>query len=156
MTNREGTKVDVHVPRALDSQLEKKYIIAVVGTLVLLFAFWFAEAGNIGYHNVYGTYVCKTMGDKTILTLNADKTYSEDRYTQNRVEHSQGEWQLFPSDSQSHIAMHVEHGGKQLQAEKDPEIEYGQIENWFGLLSVYMTPDAGGGVFRKRLFRSHR
>jgi hypothetical protein len=120
---------------------------------ILLFGFWFVEAGMIGYNNVPGTYVAHVgNGKKITLILKLDKTFTEEVFENGQTTNANGSWYLFPSDSQNRIHISKEFVSTRAKTTTTEKGVYGVVENRFSFISFYLETSAGTFKFRKNIF----
>lgn len=141
------------LPRTSPRKLLRSSLILIA--LFAVFAFWYVEASNFSDGNVPGTYELRRDGEWSILVLQGDHTFHQRLYSGATTKSASGSWRLFPSDSQSHIQLSKEFLKLSGQELNPDGTAYGQLENYFGLLSITMAPNPDGPRLHKKLFRTN-
>ncbi len=118
--------------------------------LVGIGVFWYWEGENFSAGAVSGTYALQLRGGKVTLVLRPDHSFQQELDIAGTVRHGEGRWSVFGEG-------HIEFSGEFLKvsgAEVGPGGRtYGQIENWFGLVSITLAPNPDGPRFHKKFFR---
>jgi hypothetical protein len=131
--------------------------MTVVGWLGVIFlftivigVFWYWEGENFSVGTVSGTYDLKLSEEASTLVLRPDHSFQQELDSAGIVRRVEGSWRI---SGEGHIAFSREF--LQLSGEEmSPAGQaYGQIENWFGLVSITLAPNPNGPRFHKRLFR---
>ena len=117
---------------------------------IVIGVFWYWEGENFSVGTVSGTYDLKLSGEASTLVLRPDHSFQQELDSAGIVRRVEGSWRL---SGEGHIAFSREF--LQLSGEEmSPAGQaYGQIENWFGLVSITLAPNPNGPRFHKRLFR---
>lgn len=126
-----------------------KILTGVCGCAVLcllIWAFWFLEAGNIGDRSVVGTYTVEAGGDSYALVLKTDHTFRQDFLHQSKTEHVDGSWRLFGEAGIAFSPNFIKLPGQTMNSDGTA---YGQIKNTFGIVSITLAPNPGGPILHK-------
>ncbi len=117
---------------------------------IVIGVFWYWEGENFSVGTVSGTYDLKLSGEASTLVLRPDHSFQQELDSAGIVRRVEGSWRI---SGEGHIAFSREF--LQLSGEEmSPAGQaYGQIENWFGLVSITLAPNPNGPRFHKRLFR---
>jgi hypothetical protein len=127
---------------------------ASIGVILLLVAalglFWYSEGGNFSDHAVSGTYILQLNDEVSTLVLRPDHSFQQSLDRPGSTRRADGNWRI---SGEGHIAFSAEFiavSGEEMSATGQA---YGQVENWFGLMSIVLAPNPNGPRFHKRLFR---
>jgi len=117
---------------------------------IVIGVFWYWEGENFSVGTVSGTYDLKLSEEASTLVLRPDHSFQQELDSAGIVRRVEGSWRI---SGEGHIAFSREF--LQLSGEEmSPAGQaYGQIENWFGLVSITLAPNPNGPRFHKRLFR---
>ena len=115
--------------------------IALMVASWLAWALWYFEAGDFSDSAVSGTYVFQTGGGTTAITLRPDHTFQQERSRSRETKYSNGTWRVFGEGqiafSDGFVAFPGQFVGRDGTA-------YGQIKNWFGIVSITFSQDPDG------------
>ena len=125
----------------------RKSIGVVLLLVCLTFTFWYVEAGNFSDSKTSGTYILQQGGEMSTLILGLDHSFQQQLDRLGTVIRAEGSWRV---SGEGHIAFSKEFL-KVSGEEMSPAGQgYGQIENWFGLVSITLAPNPDGPTFRKK------
>jgi hypothetical protein len=131
-----------------------KMVVLALGVILLLVVaiptFWYWEGENFSDGTVSGTYFLQLNGESSTLVLRPDHSFQQELDSAGTVKRVEGNWRVF---GEGHIAFSPEFlkvSGEELSP---AEQVYGQIQNWFGLVSITLAPNPNGPTFHKELFR---
>ena len=127
----------------------RKSIGVVVLLVCVAFAFWYVEAGNFSDGKMSGTYILQQGGEMSTLILGLDHSFHQQLNRSGAVSRAEGSWRI---SGEGHIAFSKEFLKVSGQEMSPAGQGYGQIENWFGLVSINLAPNPGGPTFRRKLF----
>jgi|SRR3954471_6835462 len=119
-------------------------LVAMVGVL------WFWEAENFSDRAISGTYTHELNGSMWTLILKPDHRFQQQLNIAGTVRRAEGTWRV---SGEGHIAFSSEFltvSGEELSPTGQA---YGQIENWFGIVSITLAPNPDGPKFYKKLLR---
>jgi hypothetical protein len=119
-------------------------LTVVVGTL------WYREGENFSDGAVSGTYIHHLNGETSTLVLKPDRSFQQELDVAGTVRRAEGSWRV---SGEGHIAFSgafLKVSGQEMSPAGQA---YGQIENWFGVVSITLAPNPDGPRFRKKLFR---
>jgi hypothetical protein len=118
--------------------------------ICLIFAFWYVEAGNFSDSKMSGGYILQQGGETATLILGRDHSFQQTLDHSGAVRRAEGSWRV---GGEGHIAFSREF--LQVSGEEMSPVGqgYGQIENWFGLVSITLAPNPNGPRFHKKLLR---
>jgi hypothetical protein len=119
-------------------------LAVVVGT------FWYWEGENFSDGAVSGTYIHHTNGETSTLVLKPDRSFQQELDVAGTVRHAEGSWRV---SGEGHIAFSGEFLRVSGEEMSPAGQAYGQIENWFGVVSITLAPNPDGPRFRKKLLR---
>ena len=117
---------------------------------VMIVVFWYREGENFSDGAVSGTYTLQLNGEASTLVLRLDHTFQQQLGRAGKVEHSEGTWRV---SGEGHIAFSGEFLKLSGEEMSPAGQAYGQIKNWFGLISITLAPNPNGPTFHKKLFR---
>jgi hypothetical protein len=127
---------------------------AWVGVVLLLTLtlglFWYWEGENFSDGAVSGTYTFQLNGEKSILVLTPDHRFQQELDGPGAVRRAEGSWRV---SGEGHIAFSSEFLKVSGEEMSPAGQAYGQIENWFGIVSITLAPNPDGPRFHKKLFR---
>ena len=126
-------------------------------TLVVIFLlvisipiFWYWEGENFSDGAVYGTYALSLDGETSSLILTRDHLFRQQLDNAGTVKRAEGSWRV---SGEGHIAFSKDFLKVPGEEMSPAGQAYGQIENWFGLVSITLAPNPDGPRFHKKLFR---
>jgi hypothetical protein len=124
-----------------------------IGVVILLafitFTFWYVEAGNFSDSKMSGTYILQRGGEMSTLILGLDHNFHQELNRSGTVSRAEGSWRV---SGEGHIAFSKEFLKVSGEEMSPAGQAYGQIENWFGLVSITLAPNPDGPAFRKKRF----
>jgi len=119
--------------------------------LAVLFVGWYAIAANYDYGALAGVYVLDHNGEKWVLDLRSDRTFTEEVVHSGVIQRAAGTWYRY---GQSHVSFSHEFlkvSGQELNASGEA---HGEFEKRLGLFpALTLAPLTDGPRFRKRLLR---
>jgi hypothetical protein len=125
-----------------------------VGVVLLLTLtlglFWYWEGENFSDRAVSGTYTFRLNGEGSTLVLRPDHSFQQELDSAGTVRRAVGSWHVFGEGGIAFSEEFLKVPGKEMGASGRP---YGQIENWFGIVSITLAPNPNGPRFHKKLFR---
>jgi|SRR5678816_378222 len=126
--------------------------VSVILLLTLgLCLFWYWEAENFGDGAVCGTYTLRQNGEAVTLILTPDHQFQQELESAGTVRRAEGEWHVFGKGGIGFSEEFLRVIGQEMGPSGRP---YGQIRNWFGIVSITLSPNPDGGPrFHKRMFR---
>jgi hypothetical protein len=126
-------------------------------TLVVIFLlvisipiFWYWEGENFSDGAVCGTYALSLDGETSSLILTRDHLFRQQLDSAGTVKRAEGSWRV---SGEGHIAFSKDFLKVPGEEMSPAGQAYGQIENWFGLVSITLAPNPDGPRFHKKLFR---
>ena len=138
------------VPLSTKRNVLRRTIGTAVLLILLTFVFWYVQAGDFSDSDVSGTYILQQNDETSTLILRPDHSFQQEVVETGKVTRADGIWRV---SGEGHIAFSAEflrvHGEQVSPAGQ----AYGQIHNWFGLVSITLPPDPSGPRFRRKLFR---
>lgn len=129
------------------------WLILIALLVVAIWAIWafrYIEAEDFSSKAVSGTYFLKHAGETSTLVLEADQSFHQELDSAGTTRRAEGTWRI---SGEGHIAFSstfLKVTGEELSPGGQA---YGQIENWFGLVSITLAPNPDGPKFHKKLFR---
>jgi hypothetical protein len=133
--------------------MRKTFVRAGCGLLfvIVLFGLWYSIAANYDYRALSGTYTFKRNGEKCILYLRPNQTFSEELNRGGVVQEAQGRWRRYGEAHVSFSSEFLTVSGQQLDAAGEA---HGQFDKTLGLLPyLTLAPLPDGPIFRRKLFR---
>ena len=131
-----------------------KRLVLVGGVLVLLmvaFIGWYSIAANYDYGVVSGAYSFRHGNDESTLILRRDRSFQQELKHNGKVEQSQGTWRRIGEGGVVFSKEFLKLSGQVTRSDGEAD---GEVRKSLGLfISIAFTPDPGGPVFRKKLFR---
>ena len=127
----------------------RKSIGAVLLLVCVTFTFWYVEAGNFSDSKMSGTYILQQGGEMSTLILGLDHSFQQQLDRSGIVSRAEGSWRV---SGEGHIAFSKEFLKVSGEEMSPAGQAYGQIENWFGLVSIALAPNPDGPTFRKKWF----
>jgi hypothetical protein len=131
-----------------------KRLVYVGGALVLVvgvFVGWYSIASNYDYGAVSGTYSLQLNGEESSLVLKRDRSFQQELKHDGRVEQSQGTWRRIGEGGVVFSKEFLKVPGQVTRPDGQAD---GEVKKSLGLfMSIALTPDPGGPVFHKKLFR---
>jgi hypothetical protein len=119
--------------------------------IVVIGVFWYWEGENFSDGAVSGTYVLQLNGERSTLVLRPDHSFQQELDSAGTVRRAEGNWHVFGEGGIAFSKEFLKVSGEEMGPSGRA---YGQIENWFGLVSITLAPNPDGGPrFRKKLFR---
>jgi hypothetical protein len=119
--------------------------------LAVLFIGWYAIAANYDYGALAGMYVLDHNGEKCVLDLHSDRSFTEELVRSGDTQRAAGTWYRY---GQSHVSFSHEFmsvSGQKLNASGEAHGEFEKRLGLFPVLTLAPLPD--GPQFRKRLLR---
>jgi hypothetical protein len=127
---------------------------AWVGIVLLLTVtlglFWYWEGENFSDGAASGTYTFQLNGEKSTLVLTPDHRFPHELKSAGTVRRTGGSWHVFGEGGIGFSEEFLKVTGEEMGPSGRP---YGQIENWFGIVSITLAPNPDGPRFHKKLFR---
>ncbi len=128
---------------------------ARVGVVLLLIVtlglFWYWEGENFSDGAVCGTYTLRQNGEAVTLVLAPDYRFQQELETAGTVRRAEGSWHVFGEGGIGFSEEFLKVAGEKMGPSGRP---YGQIRNWFGIVSITLAPNPDGGPrLHKKLFR---
>jgi hypothetical protein len=107
-----------------------------------LFCAWYTVAANYDYGAVSGTYVFQRGDESSTLILRKDRTFSQQRTSNGKVEQAQGTWRRLGEGGVNFSKEFLTVGG--VQPESDGST-YGEVQKSFMNLipSIYLGNGSG-------------
>jgi len=134
--------------------MKKMTVAAWIGLVFLLTAlvgtFWYWEGENFSDGAVSGTYIHQLNGETSTLVLKPDRSFQQELDVAGTVRRAEGSWRV---SGEGHIAFSGEFLKVSGEEMSPAGQAYGQIENWFGVVSITLAPNPDGPRFHKKLFR---
>ncbi|MFY9646963.1 MAG: hypothetical protein WAK29_17420 [Terriglobales bacterium] len=118
-------------------------LTVVVGT------FWYWDAENFSASAVSGTYTHHLRGETSTLVLKPDGSFQQELDVAGTVRRAEGSWRV---SGEGHIAFSGEFLKVSGEEMSPAGQAYGQIEKWFGVVSITLAPNPDGPRFHKKLF----
>lgn len=118
--------------------------------LVMIFVFWYWEGENFSDGAVAGTYTIRSHSDVMVLVLTTDHTFRQQLKSAGTVSRAAGTWSV---SGEGHIAFSREFlavPGEELSSAGQA---YGQIQNWFGFVSITLEPTPDGPKLIRNVLR---
>jgi hypothetical protein len=129
----------------------KKHLItagALVLLVVVLFVGWYSIAANYDYGALAGVYVLDENGERCVLDLRSDRSFTEELVHSGHVQRVAGTWSRY---GQAHVSFSHEFltvSGQELNATGEAHGEFHKQLGVFPVLTLAPLPD--GPRFRKR------
>jgi hypothetical protein len=117
---------------------------------VTLALFWYWEGENFNDRAVSGTYTFRLNGETSTLVLRPDHSFHQELDSAGTVRRAEGSWHVFGEGGIASSKEFLKVPGEEMGASGRP---YGQIENWFGIVSITLAPNPNGPRFHKKFFR---
>ena len=117
---------------------------------VTLGLFWYGEGENFSDGAVCGKYTFQQNGEAVTLVLTPDHRFHQELESAGTVRRADGNWRV---SGEGHIAFSSEFLKVRGEEMSPAGQAYGQIENWFGIVSITLAPNPDGPKFDKKLFR---
>jgi hypothetical protein len=117
---------------------------------VTLALFWYWEGENFNDRAVSGTYTFRLNGETSTLVLRPDHSFHQELDSAGTVRRAEGSWHVFGEGGIAFSKEFLKVPGEEMGASGRP---YGQIENWFGIVSITLAPNPNGPRFHKKFFR---
>jgi len=121
----------------------------IVVLIIAISVFWFWEGENFSAGAVSGTYALQLNGEASTLVLRPDHSFQQELDSAGTVQRAEGNWSV---SGEGHIAFSREFLKVSGEEVSPAGQSYGQIENWFGLVSITIAPNPDGLRFHKKLF----
>jgi hypothetical protein len=136
--------------QAAKRQNNRRVTVAVLALLVLvLFIGWYTVAANYDYSALAGVYVLNQNGERCVLDLRSDRSFTEELTQPGNIQRAAGTWHRY---GQAHVTFSREFlrvSGQELNASGEA---HGQFEKSLGSFPVLtLGPLPNGPQFRKRL-----
>ena len=126
-------------------------ILGGIFLLIVLFWVWYCVAANYSYGAVSGTYSLQHNGEESTLVLRRDRSFQQELKHDGRVEQSQGTWRRIGEGGVVFSKEFLKLPGQVTRSDGQAD---GEVRKSLGLfMSIALTPDPGGPVFHKKLFR---
>jgi hypothetical protein len=118
---------------------------------IVLFCAWYIIAANYSYGAVSGTYNFRENGETSTLILKEDHSFQQELSRNGKLESARGSWRRIGEGGVVFSKEFLRMTGQEVRSDGQAD---GEVKKTFALfLSIYLTPDPGGPVFRKELFR---
>jgi len=117
---------------------------------VALGLFWYWEGENFSDGAVCGTYTLRQNGEAVTLVLTPDHRFQQELESAGTVRRAEGGWHIFGEGGIGFSEEFLNVTGEEMGPSGRP---YGQIRNWFGIVSITLAPNPGGPRLHKKLFR---
>ncbi|SNS27990.1 hypothetical protein SAMN05421770_101319 [Granulicella rosea] len=112
---------------------------------------WYVVAADYDYSALSGTYVFSGGGEKCILRLEPNETFTQILSRDGKTSSVQGSWHRYGEAHVSFSAEFIPLVGEDLKPLGAP---HGQFDKTFGFFpSLTLAPLPDGPTFRKKLFR---
>jgi hypothetical protein len=118
--------------------------------LGVIFVFWYWEGENFSDGAVSGTYMIRSHSDVMVLVLTPDHTFRQQLKNAGTVSRATGTWIV---SGEGHIAFSKEFLVLPGEEVSPAGQAYGQIQNWFGFVSIMLEPAPDGPKLIKKVFR---
>jgi hypothetical protein len=119
--------------------------------LIVLLGIWYSVAANYDYDALSGTYVFDQGGEKCILYLRPDQTFSEELTRSGKAQEVQGQWHRYGEAHVSFSSEFLKESGQELNAAGEA---HGQFDKMLGLLpSLMLAPIPNGPTFHRKLWK---
>jgi hypothetical protein len=118
--------------------------------IIAIWVFWYWEGENFSDGAVSGTYALQLNGEASNLVLRPDHSFQQELDSAGTVRRAEGSWRV---SGEGHIAFSTEFlkvSGEEISPAGQA---YGQIKNWFRLISITLAPNPDGPTFHKKWFR---
>jgi len=126
------------------------WVAVILLLTVVLGLFWYWEGENFSDGAVCGTYTLRQNGEVVTLVLTPDHRFQQELDGPGAVRRAEGSWRV---SGEGHIAFSSEFLKVSGEEMSPAGQAYGQIENWFGIVSITLAPNPDGPRFHKKLFR---
>jgi len=126
------------------------WVAVILLLTVVLCLFWYWEGENFSDGAVCGTYTLRQNGEVVTLVLTPDHRFQQELDGPGAVRRAEGSWRV---SGEGHIAFSSEFLKVSGEEMSPAGQAYGQIENWFGIVSITLAPNPDGPRFHKKLFR---
>ena len=126
------------------------WVAVILLLTVALGLFWYWEGENFSDGAVCGTYTLRQNGEVVTLVLTPDHRFQQELDGPGAVRRAEGSWRV---SGEGHIAFSSEFLKVSGEEMSPAGQAYGQIENWFGIVSITLAPNPDGPRFHKKLFR---
>ena len=126
---------------------------AIVGvlTVIVLLCGWYVVAANYDYEALAGTYVLTRNGEKCILKLRSDQTFSEEIDRSGNLQIVRGQWRRYGESHVSFSSEFLKLAGQELNESGEA---HGQFDKTLGIFPfLVLAPLPDGPTLRKHLFR---
>jgi hypothetical protein len=127
----------------------KSRLAALAFLVIVLFIGWYAIAANYDYGVLAGVYVLDGNGERCVLDLRSDRSFTEELVQSGHVQRAVGTWSRY---GQAHVSFSHEFlmvSGQELNGTGQA---HGEFDKRLGLIPVLtLAPLPGGPKFRKRL-----
>jgi hypothetical protein len=136
--------------QAAKQRSRRRVTLAVLALLaVVLFIAWYTVAANYDYSALAGVYVLNQNGERCVLNLRSDRSFTEELTQSGNIQRAAGTWHRY---GQAHVSFSLDFlrvSGQELNASGEA---HGQFEKSLGLFPVLtLAPLPNGPQFRKRL-----
>ena len=128
----------------------RRSIGGILLLICLIFVIWYVEAGNFSDSKISGTYILQQGGEMSTLILERNHSFQQQLDRSGTVKRAEGSWRV---SGEGHIAFSREFLRVSGEEMSPAGQAYGQIENWFGLVSITLAPNPNGPRFHKKLLR---
>jgi hypothetical protein len=118
---------------------------------VVLFCVWYTVAANYSYGAVSGTYNFRENRETSTLILKEDRSFQQELSSNGKLESARGSWRRIGEGGVVFSKEFLRMTGQEVRSDGQAD---GEVKKKFGLfLSIHLSPDPGGPVFHKQLFR---
>lgn len=129
-----------------------KKLAVVSGATVLaiaIFLIWYSIAANYDYSALSGTYVFRRGGERCLLYLRPDRTFSQQIDDSGETQKTQGQWSRYGESHVSFSGDFLKLPGEDLNALGQAHGEFEKTLGIFPILVLAPLPD--GPKFHRRL-----
>jgi hypothetical protein len=136
----------------MGEQRNRRLISIAAVLLVGLFLSWYYAAANYDYDALAGVYILDRNGERCVLSLRSNHTFTEELTSAGTLQKAEGTWHRY---GESHVSFSMEFlrvSGEELNASGE---SHGEFEKRLGLFTVLtLAPLPNGPEFHKRIFGS--
>jgi hypothetical protein len=117
---------------------------------IVLFWVWYSAYANNGYDALSGTYVFDGNGEKCILYLRPDRTFTQELSRSGETQEAHGQWHRYGQAHVSFSSKFLKLSGEDLNASGEA---HGQFDKTLGIFpTLTLAPLPNGPTFRRKLF----
>jgi hypothetical protein len=136
------------------AEMRKNRLIAAVALLFLLavlFAGWYAIAADYDYGALAGVYVLDQNGERCVLDLRPDRSFTEELVLSGNLQRDTGTWHRYGESHVSFSRGFLKVAGQEMNASGEA---HGDFEKRLGLFPILtLAPLPNGPKLRRRLLR---